>query len=392
MEQHELEIVFSTEFRQEVERNLGRNAQDVALDSRVANARLVATQVKYLQRAQKKLPSYYAARAIIPSLAFEQSSSEECAAHKRFEGNVAIDLTCGLGVDTLYLAKRFRRVVAIEQNPQLAALTRHNLALLGADNVEVVCGNSEEYVASLNSADLIYADPDRRSTTGKKLVRMEDCSPNIVELLPTLRAKANHIAVKLSPLFDIREAQRIFGPEADVEVISLAGEVKEVMVYWSKDEGGGQRIATAIGEGSFASCDNRVEEHTTTVEPFAPEKYGYLVVPDAALRKASLVEEWCRAEGLDHYGPYGFSTQQPRCTMGHIYNIKVSHPYQPRKLKGLMAGKIELIRHNFPLSSVAICKALGVKEGAGAKWAFGEIDKSLWAFEVERLTEQAPIY
>jgi len=387
MEQHELEIVFSEEFRHEVERNLGRNAQEVALDRRVANARLVATQVKYLQRAQKKLPSYFAARAVIPSLAFEQSSSEECAAHKRFEGNLAVDLTCGLGVDTLYLSRRFRRVVAIEQNPELAAITKHNLALLGANNVEVVCGDSKEWLNSLDRADLIYADPDRRSASGKKLVRMEDCSPNIVELLPTLRAKADHIAVKLSPLFDLSEARRIFGAEADVEVISLAGEVKEVVAYWSKCEKGGERIATAIGEGSFSNNGNVEAECPTRLEPFDPERYGYLVVPDAALRKASLVGEWCISEGLDNYGPYGFSTQQPRCTMGHIYNIKVSLPYQPRKLKGLLSGKIELIRHNFPLSSVAICKALGVKEGAGQKWAFVEIDKALWAFQVENPTE-----
>jgi hypothetical protein len=343
----------------------------------------VASQVKYLQRARKKLPSYYAARAILPSLAFEQSSSEECAAHKRFGGDVALDLTCGLGVDSLYLSRRFRRVVAAEQNPELATITRHNLSLLGADNVELFCGKAEELLEQFGSVDLIYADPDRRSAEGKKMVCLEDCSPNIAALLPTLKAKARNLAIKLSPMFDTTEALVRFGEGSDVEVISLGGEVKEVMVYWSQGKAGGTITATALGIGSFECAATRATEATLRKE-FAAAEYHYLVVPDAAIRKAGLVAEWCRSEGLDHYGPYGFATTKPTTPMGHIYNIEVALPYQPKQIKRLLGkGKgIELIRHGFPLSSAAICKALGTKEGAGSKWAFAEIDHSLWAFKV----------
>lgn len=62
----------------------------------------MATQVKYLARAAQKLPSYAAAQCILPPLAFEQASSEACAAHKLLEGDTVLDLTCGLGADALF--------------------------------------------------------------------------------------------------------------------------------------------------------------------------------------------------------------------------------------------------------------------------------------------------
>ncbi|MBR3852944.1 MAG: RsmD family RNA methyltransferase, partial [Tidjanibacter sp.] len=348
--------------------------------------REVASQVKYLQRARRKLPSYYTARAILPSLAFEQSSSEECAAHKEYGGRLAVDMTCGLGVDTLYLSRRFERVVAIERNPELAEITRYNLALMGAENVEVVVGSSEEYIATLPHADLIYADPDLRGAEGKKMVCLEDCSPNIADLLPLLKQKCDRLCVKLSPMFDTTEALRAFGEGASVEVVSLGGECKEVLVDWER--GRTERVvrATALGVGTFATpADNRTTT-TTATAPFesAKESYRYLVVPDAALRKAGLVAEWCHSCGLACYGGYGFATTEPTSpTIGRTYEVEQIVPYRPKELKRLVSKKIELTRHGFPHSSAAICKALGVREGAGQRWAFAEIDHSLWAIRLK---------
>lgn len=381
MESRELEILLSEEFRAEVERNIGRSAESIALDRRVPNARLVATEVKYLQRAAKKLPTYYASRAILPSLAFEQSSSEECAAHKPFEGELAIDLTCGLGVDTLYLSKRFKKVISIEHNPTLATITRHNLQLMGAENVEVITGESEHFLSTLERADLIYADPDRRSAEGKKMVCLEDCSPNIAALLPQLKEKTDRLVVKLSPLFDIKEALVAFGEGTSVEVISLSGEVKEVVAVWQRGAKEATITATLLGIGSFKVPVKRDAQQPRGGE-FVPERYRYLVVPDAALRKAGIVEEWCSSEHLDGFGAYAFSTERPDTTMGHLYNIEAILPWQPKRLKGLIGGKLEVVRHSFPLSTAAICKALGAKEGAGDRWAFAEIDHTLWAMKI----------
>ncbi|MBQ8335620.1 MAG: SAM-dependent methyltransferase [Tidjanibacter sp.] len=390
MDSTELGILTSPQVREAIEANIERDPSSIALDKRLAHPREVATQVKYLQRARRKLPSYYAARAILPSLAFEQSSSEECAAHKQYGGKLAIDLTCGLGVDTLYLAKRFERVVSIERNPTLAAITRHNLALLGASNVEVICGSAEEFLggSDFGVADLIYIDPDRRGAEGKKMVCLEECSPNVAELWDTLTQRAQRVVIKLSPMFDLRAALVAFGQEGvDVEVVSLGGECKEVVVDWSAERAKAQAEpmfrATALGGGggTFEAKANR--QPLSPMVGFEGRGYRYLVVPDASLRKAGLVSEWCHSRGLDPWGPYGFTTEEPQLTMGRVYEIEATLPYRPKQLKPLVGKKIELIRHSFPLSSAAICKALGTREGGGDRWAFGEVEHELWAFKLK---------
>ena len=382
MEKEDIELLKSDTLRREIEENIERNPTDIALDKRLVHPREVASQVKYLQRARKKLPSYYAARAILPSLAFEQSSSEECDAHKCFSGELAVDMTCGLGVDTLHLARHFKRVVAIERNPILADITRYNLSLMGAHNVEVVVGESEEFVATLDRADLIYADPDRRGAEGRKMVCLEDCSPNIAALLPMLKEKTERICIKLSPMFDTTEALRAFGEGASVEVISLGGECKEVVVDWQRGRTQRTIKATALGVGSFEA------EAGSTTPPQGEfgdgAAYRYLIVPDVALRKAGLVGHWCEKVGIAHHGSYGFSATEPEGTiLGRAYEIEAIVPYRPKELKRLISKKIELIRHGFPLPSATICKALGVKEGAGQRWAFAEIDHSLWAIRLK---------
>ena len=164
MTREELSTLLQPEVRQAIEENIERDPLQVALDRGIVHAREVASQVKYLQRARTKLPRLYEARAIIPQRAFEQSSSEECAAAKRMRGSRLLDLTCGLGMDAVAMAERFERVVAVERDEVLADVVRENLHRMGVENVEVVTASAEEYVSSCEEHfDWVYADPDRRT-------------------------------------------------------------------------------------------------------------------------------------------------------------------------------------------------------------------------------------
>ena len=127
MTREEFDTLCRDDVRRAVEENLGRDPLAVALDRRTPHAALVATQVKYLERARTKLPSYYAARCILPPRAFEQASSEACAAHKEPAGDAALDLTCGLGVGPPLPARRGARTrsrAGGRRGPQPAAAGR----------------------------------------------------------------------------------------------------------------------------------------------------------------------------------------------------------------------------------------------------------------------------
>lgn len=76
----EYTLLLTDEVQRAIAANRGRDPLEVALDRNIPHARLVATQVKYLARAEAQVPSYASAQCILPPLAFEQASSEACSA------------------------------------------------------------------------------------------------------------------------------------------------------------------------------------------------------------------------------------------------------------------------------------------------------------------------
>ena len=369
----------SENFRATVEENIERNSTDIALDRRIANSALVATQVKNLQKARTKLPSYYAVRAIMPTLAYEQSSSEECALRKPLEGESVLDLTCGLGVDTFALSKRFRKVVSLERNEAVAMVARENLKRLGADNIEVICSSAEEYLATCTDHfDWCFSDPDRRGSKGEKLVRLEDCSPNVVELMPRLKEVADKICIKSSPLFDVDEAFRLFG-ECAVECVSLGGEAKEVNIYI---DGSAPRItAVAIGIGDYASSlDGRTGKWSA--HPADLARYRYLILPDVALQHTRMVASHFEGKA-DVWSNNGvaLAEEMPEGVLGRVFKIEEIHEVD-KSFKRVMQGrKADIYRRDFPLSNSEICKRYRCSEGGRENWCFTRIGDKLLAIK-----------
>lgn len=373
-------LLLTPEVRHTVEEQIGRDPAAIALDKRIPHAALVATQVKYLARARTKLPSYYEARCILPPLAFEQASSEACAARKSCSGNTVLDLTCGLGVDALYLSKRFREVITLERDATLAAVAEENFRRLGATNIRVINSSAEAFLAStLDHFDWIYADPDRRSAGGRKLVRLEDCSPDIPKLLPELRRIAPNLCVKNSPLFDVGEALRLF-PDSRVEVLSLGDECKEVVVY---DDGTGPLVtATALGRGSFSAAPG---ETAPPPGRFDPERYGYLVIPDVSLQKARLARIHLagKADIWSDNG-YGFAVEEPEGVLGRTFAVESIEPYDPKRLKRELKGRgAEVLKRDFPLAAEELMRRLGLHAGAGLRLAFTKIRNDFWVIRLK---------
>ena len=203
---NDIATLLDPQLRDYIAGHLSDDPGRVALSLREHGA-LIATQIKYLQRARVKLPSYYAALCILPPLSFEQSSSEETASVKRYSGDTCLDLTCGLGVDAFYLSKRFRQVIAVERNAELSEIARINFRLLGIQNIRVVDSPAEAFLEQLRgqtqttpdrssgTIDLIYIDPARRDDQGKKVWLLEDCSPDAKALMPQLLALAPKVVV-----------------------------------------------------------------------------------------------------------------------------------------------------------------------------------------------------
>lgn len=379
----DLDILRLEEVQRAIDANIDRSPTDIALDKRVPHAAMVATQVKRLQRAKSKLPSYFAARAILPPLSYEQSSSEAAAAHKSLEGGSLLDLTCGLGVDVAVLSRRFERVVTCERNAALAEVARENFARLGLDNVRVEACSAEEYLDSCTEHfDWCFIDPDRRGAEGEKLVRLEDCSPNIVALHRKILTLADRLCIKCSPLFDTAEAGRLFGA-CRVETVSLGGECKEVNIYLDGSEP--SRSAVAIGLGSVTCTAEEAEAQAWSEAPQSLDGYRYIILPDVALAHSRLTAAAFKgvADIWSHNG-VALATKRPTNVLGRVAEILRIEPYEPKRLKRELKGKaIEIYRRDFPLSNGEICRRLGVREGAEQRWCFTRIAGQSVAIEMK---------
>ena len=376
----EFSVLCSEECYEAVKANIDRKPTDIALDRRVPHASIVATQVKNLQKARTKLPSYFAVQAIVPTLAYEQSSSEECAVRKQLEGESVLDLTCGLGVDSLALSKRFRRVVTIERNEMVAAVARENFRRLGAQNIEVVCSSAEEYLAGCTEHfDWCFSDPDRRGAKGEKLVRLEDCSPDVVSLMPTLKRIADKICIKCSPLFDVDEAFRLFG-DCAVETVSLGGEAKEVNIYI---DGSAPRLtAVAAGVGEFSASVEERNAAKWSAQPSDLAQYRYITLPDVALQHSRMVAVAFEGK-CDVWSNNGvaLSVEKPEGVLGRTFEVEAIYNIDSSFKRVIKGAKAEIYRRDFPMSNAEICKRYRCSEGGKERWCFTRIGEDFIAIK-----------
>ena len=383
----ELDIVLSPDFQKTVEANLSRKPLEIAIDSHVDNARLVATEVKYLQRARKKLPSFFSARVVMHELCFEQSSSEECAWAKGLYGDSLLDLTFGLGVDSMILSKNFKKVTAVECSEVNCRIAEENLKRMGVDNLQIIHARAEEFLEkSVETYDWILIDPDRRSE-GKKMVCLEDCSPNILEIENLLRKKGRRICIKCSPLFDTKEAFRLFS-DCRVEVVAVHAETKEVNIFI---DGSRPRITVRDLKYGTAEFEWPLKKRSCEITVSKACRMKYLFIPSSAVDHARVLGEiMCELNAYWEEGGIAMMDCLPEKNLpGQIYSIEEFMPFSPKKLKSVINGKTSLILlRNFDISLSTVRKMVGSCEGEDLSFCFSRIGNNRVAFRIKKVTLQ----
>lgn len=263
-------------------------------------------------KLERKLPDWAALGAEVPTpLALEQCSSSPAAAFKaalarELAGGClrgVCDITGGLGSDCAAFARLSEKVWYFERDERLVEAARRNFALLGLGNIETLCAEVGPGTP-LPDCDLIYADPARRTSGGRKVFRMEDCAPDIGALAPALLRRSPLLMVKLSPMADISAAASRFGEALrEVYVVSLGGEVKELLCILTGENAGLSGIGAVElgGEGVLAEFRfSPEEEKTATMDTASRIEAGMtLFEPSAALRKSGAFKLPCRRFGLE---------------------------------------------------------------------------------------------
>ncbi len=351
-------------------------------------------QIQGWQTARQKLPSWAAADGIVypPHLNMEQCSSEATARYKseclasRLDLSQAtlIDLTGGFGVDFSIMSRSFAKAIYVERNAELAEVARHNFGVLSLSNVTAVCADATEFLHSLpqktgeEPLTVVYLDPARRDGNGKKVFRIEDCSPDIMGMRDELLSRADVVMIKFSPMLDWHMALSQLDHDVpawlgdinhEVHVVSTRNECKELVMVMSRARG--KKMPTTIvcsndGQRFLAPCS---PSKPTLWQGDAADVEGKcLLVPNASIMKAGVFGEVSREYGISMLGHdshlYISDDDLPQFP-GRRFKIERVSTMNKKDLRKALEGmsQANVSARNFPLSTDALRKRLRLKDG-----------------------------
>lgn len=333
-------------------------------------------QVEGRERTADKLPSFAAIEDwwYPVRLSCEQCSSELTARYKTSivhqpYHRQCLDLTAGYGVDTYFLSEAFDHTDYVEQNAELCRIAEHNFEI-GRNAITVHNTTAEEFLASAGKYDLIYMDPARRDSHGGKVFRLEDCTPNLVELLPSLLSHLTpngRLMLKLSPMLDLTQAVNALPViNWDIHVVAVKNEVKEVLLLSRQLTADNlQSVISAIdlAEPAQVFTFTREEETLSAKRPLSqtvlPQNALYLYEPNAAILKAGaykLVAQRFGLTKLDVNTHLYVSDTRMENFPGRIWKIADS-----RQL--ITDSRANIICRNYPLTPDQLKKKLHLRDG-----------------------------
>ena len=342
-------------------------------------------QIAGRQTARRKLPSWAAVDGIVypPHLNMEQCSSEQTARYKAKiagVGDSMVDQTGGFGVDFYWVSQGFQHRQYVEQNEELCAISSHNFEVLGLE-CTVCCCDAVSYLTTMPHVDLIYMDPARRNEHGGRTYGIEDCTPNILELLPLLMEKADRVLLKLSPMLDWRKAvDDIQQPKAnskkpiasvsEVHIVSVDNECKELLLLLDKVHTDLRVVCVNFnkdGEQLFEASE-RNGLSLGEKRRFAIGETAFLYEPNASIMKAGCfdeLEERYPVQQISQNSHLFLSSVEIEDFPGRKFQILSVSSMNKQELRTALKDieRANISVRNFPLSADQLRKKLKLKDG-----------------------------
>ena len=385
---------------------------------------LAVNTIEGRRRLRKKLPEWVACTGLVypSSLCAEQCSSSDTARYKalivqrilneyvgsgemtsgtRKAGKIA-DLTGGLGVDTWAFSEVAGDVLYNEMNPELAAAARHNFKELGVTNIfiknqEATADSLEDLIGDFKP-DVIFIDPARRDSAGKKVFLLEDCSPDVLKMLPELFRISRFALLKLSPMADITMAverldrtyeeylEKTSGQGwngqwvREVHVVASGGECKELLILLDREHEGGYSLTCRENGKTLTFTSKEIAEAKVAL----PDSTFARIIfePGKSLTKAGAFNALCERFGLvklarfTHLYTIGEPLSETEIEekikqfkdFGKVYFVKETLPLNKASIKdiGRRYPHSEVSAKNIPMSSDELRARLKVKSGDDA--------------------------
>lgn len=336
-------------------------------------ANLVLDSLFNFKKARYKLPTLALNYCWLPTKSYEQASSELTAFYKstKLKGQTMLDLCGGLGVDDIYFAKEFKKVISLDIDNELNEIVRYNFNKLKITNIERITTLAEDFLQSNSQTfDLVYIDADRRPETNAKTFKLEECTPNIIALLPFIKKISSKLILKLSPLVDISYCKNAIENLVEIDVVSVKNEVKEVLLLIDFE-----KKVEHIKINATNILDFKEKQQFFSTEIGMPKAnngndFSCFFEPNASIIKAQLSKQYaahCQLNMIAENSNFYVGDKIVENFMGRsfeiIYHSVFSKSNLQQYLKERGLKKVNISRRNFPINEAEIAKQFKLIDG-----------------------------
>lgn len=192
---------------------------------------------------------------------------------KRLKCNTIIEIGSGIGLQSIWLAKECKKVVAVEIDKRKHEYAVQNAKLLGIKNIEFINEDALK-IKKLPKADIVFCETEREAEEKER--KIEKIKPDIKKILETYGKITKDICIEVPPqIQDIKL-------DCEKEYLSVNHELNRLNLYFGK-------LKKCKVSAVIAETGERLEGEKKELKESKPLKYIH--EPDKAVEKAGLKAE-----------------------------------------------------------------------------------------------------
>ena len=318
-----------------------------------------ALETAILRReARTKFPQ--ADRMFFTREALEQASPYQVSKYRtdRYAGLARlIDLGCSIGSDALNMC-HISPTLGIDADPLRLAMAKSNADSLGLDGqTDFVRADLQVSLPAASSEGTgLFFDPARRKA-GRRVYSVLDYQPPL-DIITEWQTRFPALGVKLSPGVDKSE---IAGFDAELEFVSLNGELKEALLWLGPLKSVSRRATILPGPYSLAG-----KEQMRVLPISEPQRYLY--EPDAAVIRAGLMAqlgEQLDAAQLDPDIAYLTARDENQNPFSRAWKVEDWFPFNLKRLREYLrdrnVGQVTVKKRGSPIKPEELIQMLKLR-------------------------------
>ncbi|MEW5867893.1 MAG: class I SAM-dependent methyltransferase [Chloroflexota bacterium] len=316
------------------------------------------------QEALAKFP--YGERLYFTRPALEQASNYEVSAHRARRFAVferVMDLGCSIGSDTLCLSETVPATIGVDRDALRLSMAQANLHAMERDaRVAFLQADlTHRLPLAPQPGTALFFDPGRRRAE-RRVYSVQEYQPPLSVIREWLAVFAA-LGVKISPGVRLGELRDY---EAEVEFISLRGELKEAVLWFGPLKTASRRATILPGPHTLSGLPDPAGPADGLAQ--ASEPGAYLYEPDPAILRAGLVRTLGQMLGAAQLDPdiaYLTGDHPVDTLLARRWRVESWMPFGLKNLRATLRQKgisqVVVKKRGSPLQPEQLIQALRLK-------------------------------